>query len=54
MRPTCNAPDRHKARGFTLIELMVTIAVLAIISAIALPSFRLSSGLLNRLSAFAG
>lgn len=40
MRPTCNAPDRHKARGFTLIELMVTIAVLAIISAIALPSFR--------------
>lgn len=39
---TCNASDfpRAQARGFTLIELMVTVAVLAIISAIALPSFR--------------
>jgi type IV fimbrial biogenesis protein FimT len=29
----------HKARGFTLIELMVTIAVLAILLVVAVPSF---------------
>lgn len=29
----------HKSRGFTLIELMVTIAVLAIVASIAAPSF---------------
>ncbi|WP_374571268.1 Tfp pilus assembly protein FimT/FimU [Acinetobacter sp.] len=30
----------HKSRGFTLIELMVTIAVMAIVTMIAAPSFR--------------
>jgi type IV fimbrial biogenesis protein FimT len=30
---------RHRSRGFTLVELMVTIAVLAILVAIAFPSF---------------
>jgi type IV fimbrial biogenesis protein FimT len=39
------APVKHlqiasRARGFTLVELMVTIAVLAILAAIAFPSFR--------------
>ncbi len=29
-----------KSKGFTLIELMITIAVLAILAAIALPSFQ--------------
>lgn len=33
---------RHRSRGFTLVELMVTIAVLAILVAIAFPSFESS------------
>jgi len=32
----------NKARGFTLIELMVTLVIIAIIAAIALPSYRQS------------
>jgi type IV pilus assembly protein PilE len=31
---------RSKHRGFTLIELMITVAVLAIIAAVAFPSYR--------------
>lgn len=32
--------SQHRADGFTLVELMVTIAIVAVLSAIAFPSFR--------------
>lgn len=48
----CAHSVQRRSRGFTLIELMVTIAVLAIISAIAYPSFT-SLMNSNRLSASA-
>ncbi len=38
-------PTRARARGFTLIELMVTIAIVAILAAIAAPSF---TGMIER------
>ncbi|MBC7700179.1 GspH/FimT family pseudopilin [Aquabacterium sp.] len=34
------AVTRHRATGFTLIELMVTVVLLAILAALAAPSFR--------------
>lgn len=38
--PTCVAPPRERELGFTLVETMVTVAILAILAAIAAPNFR--------------
>jgi type IV fimbrial biogenesis protein FimT len=39
-RRTGAATLRHRARGLTLIELMITVAVMAVLIALAAPSFR--------------
>jgi len=45
VRPAPAGPGQGRSGGFTLIELMITIAVLAVVLAIAVPSFQ---GMINR------
>ena len=45
VRPAPAGPGQGPSGGFTLVELMITIAVLAIVLAVAVPSFQ---GIINR------
>jgi general secretion pathway protein G len=45
LRAFCNAPLRNGGRGFTLLELLMTVAVVGLLVAVALPSY---AGLVQR------
>lgn len=52
MQVTSSAPRRGAQRGFTVAELMITMAVAAIILAVALPSFQNAMRKSRRVEAF--
>lgn len=49
--PDAGGLARRKGRGFTLIELMVVVTILAVVAGIAAPSFRSFIGTMNSKSA---
>ncbi len=51
MRHVSTAAQKHTQRGFTLLELMIVVAIAAIIAAVAVPSYRSHVIRTNRASA---